>query len=126
MITDFFGKKRGRKMKLASKLPKNKSLYEEYRKTKSIKKIRYSGCVLTETGYDWIFGFLDMRSYPRIHESKKISNSELTLYVLIFTYILYQRRLKKFRRHLCFILIPSLTNDDYLYSFMSICVIQYI
>ena len=36
MITVFFGKKRGRKMKLTSKLPKNKSLHGSYCKTKSI------------------------------------------------------------------------------------------
>ena len=36
MITDFFGKKRGRKRKVFSKLPKNKSLYGSSRKTKSI------------------------------------------------------------------------------------------
>ena len=36
MITDFFGKKRGRKRKIFSKLPKNKSLYGSSRKTKSI------------------------------------------------------------------------------------------
>ena len=36
IITDFFGKKRGRKRKVFSKLPKNKSLYGSSRKTKSI------------------------------------------------------------------------------------------
>ena len=36
MITDFFGKKRGRKRKIFNKLPKNKSLYGSSRKTKSI------------------------------------------------------------------------------------------
>ena len=36
MITDFFGKKRGRKRKVFSKLPKNKSLHGLSRKTKSI------------------------------------------------------------------------------------------
>ena len=36
MITVFLGKKRGRKRKIFSKLPKNKSLYGSSRKTKSI------------------------------------------------------------------------------------------
>ena len=35
MITDFFGKKRGRKRKIFSKLPKNKSLYGSSHKTES-------------------------------------------------------------------------------------------
>ena len=36
MITDFFGKKRGRKRKVSSELSKNKSLYRSSRNTKSI------------------------------------------------------------------------------------------